>query len=326
MYFKKEFKYTGYTQRFTVPKSGHYLLEAWGAQGGNVTSTYWKEGSIGGYGAYAVGTIFLEKNRIIYVSVGQPGDVTEGHYPFNGGGAAHQRSDCYTTTSSGGGATHFSYQNNTIKNLVDLKFSILLVAAGGGGSYTLMCNLQSDLASMNGGHAGGVVGSSPVYTRQVVYSNTVPTGGTQVRGGISSTYWKGSSVNSNTSQYNGYFGQGGIYPIGGVGYSGGGGGWYGGASGQWRAGAGGSSYIAEFLNDFRGNKKRLVCYNCQTSTNKTEFTLNTPFYSYSPVRDSAKLGEGFARVTLLDSYYSCRNRRRKSMIPIFAYSVLILAN
>ena len=47
------FNFTGSIQTFTVPASGDYQLEVWGAQGGNVISNE------GGKGGYAVGEKYL---------------------------------------------------------------------------------------------------------------------------------------------------------------------------------------------------------------------------------------------------------------------------
>ena len=324
MPFKKEFKYTGKVQNFTAPKSGVYLLEAWGAQGGNVTSEYWHESFSGGYGAYTTGSLFLEKGRTIYVAVGQGGDVSDGYYPFNGGGAAKQRVIDYSFMASGGGSTHFSYHNNQLKDLSEDRTSVILVAAGGGGAYTVMADPNTNSGSLSGGHAGGYIGSSPKYVHQGGYTDTVPTGGTQTRGGTSSTQWNGNTVDSTTPQYNGYFGQGGIYTSSYC-YSGGGSGWFGGASGQWRAGAGGSSYIAGFLNEYGKNKKRMVCYNCKESIERAYFTISTNQYSYLPIRDNAKLGDGYAKITLLNSFFSCRLRRTRPDL-LFTCIALVISS
>ena len=56
------FDYTGSEQTFTVPCSGYYQLETWGAQGGSVNLT---EALNGGYGGYSVGTINQNKNTKI---------------------------------------------------------------------------------------------------------------------------------------------------------------------------------------------------------------------------------------------------------------------
>jgi hypothetical protein len=72
-----DFSYTGEIQTFTAPKTGIYSLETWGAQGGNAT-----DGTLtarGGYGAYAVGEVFLQQGDVLYVNVG-------GQNGYGGGG------------------------------------------------------------------------------------------------------------------------------------------------------------------------------------------------------------------------------------------------
>ena len=71
------FDYTGEIQTFVAPKTGIYQLETWGAQGGDAT-----DGEIvarGGYGAYAVGEVFLTQGDTLYINVG-------GQNGYGGGG------------------------------------------------------------------------------------------------------------------------------------------------------------------------------------------------------------------------------------------------
>ena len=71
------FEYTGAIQTFTAPKTGIYQLETWGAQGGDAT-----DGTLtarGGYGAYAVGEVFLTQGDTLYINVG-------GQNGYGGGG------------------------------------------------------------------------------------------------------------------------------------------------------------------------------------------------------------------------------------------------
>ena len=71
------FDYTGEIQTFVAPKTGIYQLETWGAQGGNAT-----DGTLtarGGYGAYAVGEVFLTQGDTFYINVG-------GQNGYGGGG------------------------------------------------------------------------------------------------------------------------------------------------------------------------------------------------------------------------------------------------
>lgn len=68
-----EFGYTGYIQTFTVPQTGRYQIECWGAQGGNAGTVN------GGYGGYSVVEVELQKDEVLYIDVG-------GQNGYNGGG------------------------------------------------------------------------------------------------------------------------------------------------------------------------------------------------------------------------------------------------
>ena len=59
-----EFPYTGREELLNIPCSGSYLIEVWGAQGGNGGSRS------GGMGGYSKGMISLEKDEVLYVYVG----------------------------------------------------------------------------------------------------------------------------------------------------------------------------------------------------------------------------------------------------------------
>jgi hypothetical protein len=85
-------------QAWTVPLSGNYKIEAWGAKGG---------GSNGGKGAKISGNFTLTANETINIIVGQKGTVTNQGSSFGAGG--------------GGG----TYVYRSLQNL--------LIAAGGGG-------------------------------------------------------------------------------------------------------------------------------------------------------------------------------------------------
>ncbi len=63
--FSVKFDYTGGPQYFTVPKSGFYKLEAWGAQGGET------EGYKGGLGGYAAGDVYLTEGQTLAIDNGE---------------------------------------------------------------------------------------------------------------------------------------------------------------------------------------------------------------------------------------------------------------
>ena len=209
-----EYDYTGNYQTFSVPMTGDYRIETWGAQGGSMESGWTGKGGMGGYTA---GTINLTKGEELYIYVGKQGTGYNSSAStfvggYNGGGSV------YGGASGGGGATDVRLIKGIWNDGKSLN-SRIIVAGGGGGSND----------SQNGGAGGGLVGSTGVNGSDVNGS-----GGSQTSGG------KGNQKGS--------FGIGGgsgtISEDGGAG----GGGYYGGgkASGYNIAGGGGSSYISGY--------------------------------------------------------------------------------
>ena len=77
------FSYTNTQQTFTVPATGEYKIELWGAQGGTVSSY------VGGLGSYTKGIISLDKGDLLYIFVGQKGNnapLPNQVGSYNGGG------------------------------------------------------------------------------------------------------------------------------------------------------------------------------------------------------------------------------------------------
>ena len=213
----QDFSYTGNVQSYTVPFTGTYKLEVWGAQGG-----YYG----GGYGGYSYGNIKLNQHTILYICVGGTGIVnvngSQGSNPlsagYNGGGYGQV---------GGGGATHIALTNKgVLKNYISSQDEILIVAGGGGGM-----DCDADYSS-SGGTGGGLNGGDAVNN-----GSKGGSGGTQMAGG--------SGIGS------GSFGQGGdIGTTNGDSAGGGGGGWYGGGSSTSPtigSGGGGSGHIGSTL-------------------------------------------------------------------------------
>lgn len=260
---------------YTVPSTGVYKLEAWGAQGGTVTysSTY-----RGGYGGYSVGSINLTQGTVLYIYVGGEGSGgSSANFAggYNGGGATNGTgTDHYH--ASGGGATHIATSSGVLSTMSNNIGNILIVAGGGGGGYR---HTAGSGYGSNGGSGGGYQGVAASLSG----SNGKPgLGGTQTAGG----------------QYNGSFGQGG-YPNATWG-SGGGGGFYGGggSNGNVRnngnsGGGGGSGYIGNSLL----TDKFMYCYNCTTSNDVATKTLTTSNHSSTPTANYAKEGAGAAKIT-----------------------------
>ena len=107
---RSEFAYAGENMyEYKVALSGHYRLEAWGANGGG--------GNTGPKGAYSKSIISLKKDEIIKILVGEKG--------FSG--KNYQDSDGWNWIycGGGGGGTFIA------------KGSKPLCVAGGGGAFTI---------------------------------------------------------------------------------------------------------------------------------------------------------------------------------------------
>lgn len=260
--------YSGSEEIFIIPKTGKYLIEAWGAQGGDANEYK------GGYGAYSRGYTILPQGTSLFINVGGAGvsnctSTCSGGY--NGGGSAAGRSDIFS--GSGGGATSIA---TTTGLLTSLDADKLLVIAGGGGGTSF----QSPNYTGEGGSGGGYVGSDGTALNPGWSSGT---GGTQKIGGISGLSGRGQ---------NGSLGQGGN----GTQFSAGGGGgyWGGGASNQSGAG-GGSGYLGtKYLLD-----AAMYCYNCKETFTAATKTISVDNYSNTPTPYNAKKGHGYARITFI---------------------------
>ena len=278
------YPYEGEEQSFPVPLPGIYKLEVWGAQGGNASSSF-----IGGYGGFATGYVELNKGDELYINVGGQGD-SSGKAGYNGGG----KGTGYTSQGNGGwgagggGATHIAFSSGVLSSLVDRKDDILIVAGGGGGSIHYSDNSNGTTPSGSGGHGGGYIGHDGFHNN---WTTSVGHGGTQTAGGAGQS----SSCNSGT------FGQGaaggGCY---GNNEPGGGGGYYGGGSSRHSGAGGGSSYIASsLLISTNSMTKHTTCYKCTTSDDDSTKTYTTDDVENKPQPDKAKMGNGYARITLM---------------------------
>jgi len=218
--------YTGNYQTWTVPKTGTYKLETYGAEGGGTGSA----GTSGGKGGYAFGQVALTKGSNLYIYVGsKPTAVNLAGW--NGGGAGISG-----ISYGGGGATDIRTST--------LLTSRIIVGAGGGG--------QGQYIGVNAGNGGGLSGD---------YGNggsSCGEGGTQVAGGVGRFPSDGYGVMAGKSGSLGIGGNG-VFSAWTVNYNayssaGGGGGYYGGASGGTGGhggggnGGGGSSYIGSLQN------------------------------------------------------------------------------
>ena len=282
------YAYNGSIQTFTVPITGTYKLETWGASGGYAYSSSRNTGG-GGYGGYSVGNITLTKNTVLYVVVGGEGasncQTTSCAGGYNGGSPSSKWAYGDGTglyTGGGGGATHIATRTGVLASLSSYRSNVIIVAGGGGGGdyYPDWGRLAS------GASGGGFVGGSAMFSQSIKgISNT---SGTQ-----SSGYAFGTAGTTYTSDSCG----------------GSGGGWYGGLSSNVHSvGAGGSGYIG---NSLLTNKHMIIyvystpttdeiaaVYTSTATDTKTNFSTN---FSSSAISDYAKNGNGYARITFVSS-------------------------
>ena len=121
-------------QEWTVPSTGTYRIEAYGAQGGNGSGS-----STGGLGARMRGDFSLTKGEVIKIMVGQLGT-----------GATN-------VLSAGGGGGTF-----VIKSPYNNTASILVIAGGGGGEAQNSTGTPAGQTTNNGavgGNSGGSAGT-----------------------------------------------------------------------------------------------------------------------------------------------------------------------
>ena len=280
-----KYDYTGSEQTLTISKTGYYILETWGAQGGTYNSSYY-----GGYGAYSTGLVYLERGAVVYINVGGAGGyvinsngLINGGY--NGGGKAKSTRGSGYSAGAGGGATSISKASGLLSTFSANKSAVLIVAGGGGGAGYSPINY----ATFYGGHAGGITGSKSTGSStnwSVVFSY----GGTQTAGGT------GGALNGDAGSPAGVFGSG-AQAIPALTGDGGGGGWYGGGTGNDTGGGGGSSYIGNpLLLSSTSYIKHMTGYNCSTSSVDSTKTNTTKNVSATATIDYAKIGNGYAAI------------------------------
>lgn len=214
--------YTGGMQSLSVPVTGKYFLQVWGAEG----STFYWDGfhplisGKPGKGGYGSGYVNLTQGQVIYICVG-------GSDAYNGGGA---------TFSKGGGATHIGTKNGTLAQYGNTN-GLFIVAGGGGGAGGSGDGHPADGGvegrSFRGGDGGGSAGGGGYAVHYA-------------QGGAGGTQNSGNAFGQGGANWTG--GGGGLYGGGGGGYStddddkytcggGGGSGYIGGVSdGSWSNG------------------------------------------------------------------------------------------
>lgn len=228
----QDFNASANQQSFTIPFSGLYKLEVWGAQGG--TNYCWnyvgavQETGYGGKGGYAMGHVILKKGTTLYLYVGTKGvDAV-----FNDSGGLGKR------RAGGGKATHIAYSPGTLQALGNTS-KILCIAGGGGGAGGIVWGANpGNVWTPSGGAGGGQNGGGGVTNRGSNDNFQPPQGGTQTAGGLGEKY----DGIQNFGCTSGSFGKGGNADFSYSGY--GGDGLYGGGGAfQSSSGAGGSGFI-----------------------------------------------------------------------------------
>ena len=200
-------------QLWTVPLSGSYVIEAWGASGAEGRSDKFSSDTRpGGKGACVKGTFNLTRGKELKILVGQTGSKGKTGLPLPGGG---------------GGGTF-------ITSSADVP---LIIAGGGGGGVAQPGNFHEGdpgQTTRNGSQAGGAYGSGGnLYEKGSPSASFLCGAGGGLNGNGKSGriveggkgFIKGGKGGNSPNKGHGGFGGGGAawrYPGAGGGYSGGG--------------------------------------------------------------------------------------------------------
>ena len=223
---------------YTVPATGVYRIEVWGAQGGTSSGGSGGGTIYGGQGGYASGDITLNAGEVLNIRVGGMGNSPDpgqgwsaGGYNGGGRGWANSVFGMNYTAAGGGGAT------DVRRNGTDLGHRIIVGGGGGGGDNY-------------GNHTGGAGGANTAQDGSP--SDGGGKGGDQESGGAAGS--SGGYTASSGSLGSGGDGYGGSHSSSSSG-GGGGGGYYGGGGGRHGSGGGGSNFINTSLFSNRTNQR-----------------------------------------------------------------------
>jgi hypothetical protein len=129
-----DFPYTGSVYQLDLSK-GTYIVETWGANGGNSNGGILE---IGGTGGYSTGILTVLSKSTYYVYVGGAGLMKTASIAanggYNGGGNSPASPSGVQIGGSGGGATHIAAVSGLLNTLSAGNPNIKIVAGGGGGS------------------------------------------------------------------------------------------------------------------------------------------------------------------------------------------------
>jgi hypothetical protein len=221
-----EFSYTGRIVDFTVPTSGIYKIEAWGARGSDGSSI------TGPLGAYSKSYVSLNKDETIQILVGEKGTSGSSSCPHCGGGGGGTfiaKGNSPLCVAGGGGTLSFS-SYASVQSHACGQATQLSAATGTGQASLKMGGKASQYASGGGGFVGN--------------GENTPSAGYS-KGGISFLNGGTKQTQGNNGNYAyGGFG-GGASNHGNCGWAAGGGGYTGGTGGNSNSlqGGGGGSYF-----------------------------------------------------------------------------------
>ena len=134
-----EFAYDDEPQKYIAPISGYYKIELWGAEGGAPNNS-----KLGGNGAYTSGNIWLNKDEVLWVYIGEhrEGNASQNYATYNDSSSTGYVAPSFNAGSvggpkessgyGGGGATDVRLVNGKWYDETSLA-SRIMVAAGGGG-------------------------------------------------------------------------------------------------------------------------------------------------------------------------------------------------
>ncbi|MBN4072478.1 T9SS type A sorting domain-containing protein [Crocinitomix catalasitica] len=223
-------------QEWTVPATGNYSIESYGAQGGD--DVYSAGPSIGGLGASMYGEFSLTEGQILHILVGQEGINTVFTSIDNagaGGGGGSFVWDPLDLTApliaaggGGGGCSNTSvYLGSAANATMDGNNSEFLVNAGtGGNGGTSNAGGSSYWAGAGAGWlTNGTGGNNTVLYDYLPVGNAAEAGRSAINGGVGGTRWNDGLDEGGDGGFGGGGGGGSdnMGSGGGGGYSGGGG-------------------------------------------------------------------------------------------------------
>tara|TARA_B100001094_G_scaffold94677_1_gene90637 strand:- start:366 stop:1379 length:1014 start_codon:yes stop_codon:yes gene_type:complete len=228
-------------QEWTVPKTGTYTIEVWGAAGGGNQYR-----TIGGRGARMRGTFSLNQEDKLKILVGQKGPNTSDQYNAGGGGGSFVilgADSILVIAGGGGGSGYHSTTNYFSSTYADASTSTTGQYGFRGSNQTTVSGQAvsgngGGCQDKSGGGGGGYSGNGASSTKTGNYNRTGKGGYSFTNGGIG-----GSATTPLNNDMSGGFGGGGSGDWDNWTGGGGGGGYSGGGGGYWYGnGGGGSSY------------------------------------------------------------------------------------